>query len=298
MARRTRKPTAASGAPSVGQYVCNLCRKGFSRRSTVKDPHFNTCVRKLGNPDNLPWDSHPTCWVKRTDGSSGPSGTFPPGKPYNIEADRTVDLPEDPSISSAIATCYKEHKPSTALSTLLENRSLAIGRQMEPDMESCTPGLTPQLPYRTLQTNTDAIEPPSPNQLPSFRSLQLPEVKPRISSLKMNQMASAVMGMSREQAGKSDEDTLRKPEDVHTSIEQPKPGASEKEKQQAVVWLAQDVYKGRFLVDVEGRLSDQLKVVAKFRDLAMILEGMEGMEKIHEMLVAELGEHALPWLPL
>ncbi|KAL8854260.1 MAG: hypothetical protein Q9221_000974 [Calogaya cf. arnoldii] len=246
-------------------------------------------------------------WVK-------PSGTFPPGKPDNIERDRTADLAEDPSMSSAIATCYKEHKPSTALSTLLENRNLAdpsryvTTKQIEPDMESYTPGLDPQLPYRKLQTNTNAIEPSSPNQLPSFRSLQLPEVKPRISSLKMNQMASAVMGMSREQAGKSDEDALRiwnlwmnlcqKPEDVHTSIEQPKPGAAEKERQQAVVWLAQDVYKGRFLMDVEGRLSDQLKVVARFRDLAMILEGMEGMERIHEMLVAELGEHALSWLPL
>lgn len=114
------------------------------------------------------------------------------------------------------ATCYKEHKPSTALSTLLENRNLAdpsryaIARLIGPDSESGTPCQVPQIPYPTLLPTINTMEQsPSPAQLPSFQSLQLPEVKPRISSLKMNQMASAVMGMSREQAGKSDEDALR-----------------------------------------------------------------------------------------
>lgn len=89
----------------------------------------------------------------------------------------------------------------------------------------------------------------------------------------------------------------QKPESVPTSVEQPKPGASEKEKQQAVVWLAQDVYKGRFLADAQGRLSNQLTVVAKFRDLALTLQGREGMRRIQGMLAAELGERALSVLP-
>ena len=49
-------------------------------------------------------------------------------------------------------------------------------------------------------------------------------------------------------------------------------------------------------MDVEGRISDQLKVVAKFRDLAMVLEGEAGKHKIHGMLADELGDHAISWL--
>lgn len=63
------------------------------------------------------------------------------------------------------------------------------------------------------------------------------------------------------------------------------------------MWLAQDVYKGRFLPDAQGRLSNQLSVVAKFRDLALTLQGREGMQRIHGMLAAELGERALSMLP-
>ncbi|KAL8674329.1 MAG: hypothetical protein Q9168_001258 [Polycauliona sp. 1 TL-2023] len=338
MARRTRKSLATSGAPSVGQHVCGLCHKGFSRRSTVKDPHFSMCVRKTGNPDDLPWDSHPTCWVKRGDGSSGPSGTIPPGKPDKVDEDHSA-APEKSSAIPTIATRYNERKPSTALSTLLEHRNLAdpsryaLARRMAPETERGTPPSQTlrAAPYRALRPKSNANEQPSSSkQLPSFQSLRLPEVKRRISGLKMNQIASLVMGMSRDQAGKGDEDTLRvwnlwmdlnskkakkkkkkpksmhrankirvtqKPDSIATSVEQPKPGSSQKERQQAVVWLAQDVYKGRFLVDVEGQLSDQLMVVAKFMDLAMDLEGMEGKQKIHEMLVGEIGEHAIAMLP-
>ena len=77
---------------------------------------------------------------------------------------------------------------------------------MGPSLESGAPD---QTSYRPLLPKHTTSEPSSPNQLPSIWSLRLPEVKPRISSLKMNQMASLVMGMSREQAVKSDEDALR-----------------------------------------------------------------------------------------
>lgn len=64
---------------SVGLYTCALCKKGFTRRATVKDPHFPRCVSKNGNPKNLVWDDHPSCWVKLPDGTKGKSGFIPPG---------------------------------------------------------------------------------------------------------------------------------------------------------------------------------------------------------------------------
>ncbi|KAL9639630.1 MAG: hypothetical protein Q9204_001004, partial [Flavoplaca sp. TL-2023a] len=148
---------------------------------------------------------------KMSDVSDVPSGTSPPGKHCKIEEHLNTDS-QDLSGFSTIITSDNEHKPSTALSTLLENRNLAdpsrydIARQMGPGLESGAPD---QTPYRPLLPKYTTSEPSSPNQLPSIWSLRLPEVKPRISSLKMNQMASLVMGMSREQAVKSDEDALR-----------------------------------------------------------------------------------------
>jgi hypothetical protein len=64
---------------SVGSYTCALCKRGFTRRATVKDPHFPRCVAKNGNPKDLVWDEHPSCWVKLPDGTKGKSGFNPPG---------------------------------------------------------------------------------------------------------------------------------------------------------------------------------------------------------------------------
>ena len=61
------------------KYICALCKKGFTRKSTVKDPHFPSCVRKNGNPDNIAWDDHPSCYMRLADGSRGPSNTRPAG---------------------------------------------------------------------------------------------------------------------------------------------------------------------------------------------------------------------------
>lgn len=73
--RHLRRPRNGPGA-SARPFLCGLCNKGFSRRHTVKEPHFFSCVRRKGNPSNLPWDSHPSCWVVRTDGTRGPSEVF------------------------------------------------------------------------------------------------------------------------------------------------------------------------------------------------------------------------------
>ena len=57
-------------------FICALCEKGFTRRNTVKDPHFARCVKRNGNPTGLAWDAHPSCWYP---GATGPSGTTPCG---------------------------------------------------------------------------------------------------------------------------------------------------------------------------------------------------------------------------
>ena len=50
-ARLKSKSTSTVRAP----YICALCNKGFTRKATVKDPHFPSCVGRRGNPDNKAW---------------------------------------------------------------------------------------------------------------------------------------------------------------------------------------------------------------------------------------------------
>ena len=69
-------------ALSVGPFKCCICKKGFTRRCTIQDPHFSSCVRRNGNPRDLPWDAHPSCWTK---GSGGPSGTMAPGARRSLQ---------------------------------------------------------------------------------------------------------------------------------------------------------------------------------------------------------------------
>lgn len=97
--KRPRNGPRASARP----FLCGLCNKGFSRRLTVKEPHFQSCVRKNGNPDNQPWDSHPTCWVRRSDGTRGPSGSSPPKTPYKWEQDKKVQLD---GVTFSLRHCY------------------------------------------------------------------------------------------------------------------------------------------------------------------------------------------------
>ena len=158
-----------------------------------------------------------------------------------VEKDKIAGS-ENPSAISASANVYKEYKPSNALSTLLENRNLAdssrydLARQEQQDTQTDAPSYLPrnraifkqvlhfrplafgtfvvtrrQTPpnhYRALLPKLNAMEPSTPNQLPSLQNLQLPDVKLQISDLKMMQMASAVIGMTRERGKKSDEDAL------------------------------------------------------------------------------------------
>ncbi|KAL8764300.1 MAG: hypothetical protein Q9184_000005 [Pyrenodesmia sp. 2 TL-2023] len=77
---RTQRPRNEPGA-NPKPYICGLCGQGFTRRYTVYDTHFQSCVKRNGNPDELSWDSHPSCQPK---GSLRPLGTSPPTKTYKL----------------------------------------------------------------------------------------------------------------------------------------------------------------------------------------------------------------------
>ena len=66
------------------------------------------------------------------------------------------------------------------------------------------------------------------------------------------------------------------------------PNYSQKERQQAVVWLAQDAYIG-LLGEVQD-LADQLKLVTIWRDITKCLGNVDGVARIHDLLLGELGE--------
>lgn len=59
-----------------GSFICPLCGKGFTRRSTVKDPHFPACAARHGNPYNIRWDADESCRDRRVGRkNSGSSST-------------------------------------------------------------------------------------------------------------------------------------------------------------------------------------------------------------------------------
>lgn len=66
-----------------------------------------------------------------------------------------------------------------------------------------------------------------------------------------------------------------------------KPNSSQKERQQAVVWLAQDVYIGQ-LAQIRNP-TDQLKMAALWRDMTKHLGNTEGLVRIHDLMISELG---------
>ena len=68
----------------------------------------------------------------------------------------------------------------------------------------------------------------------------------------------------------------------------PLPYFDQKQRQQAVVWLAQDVH-GAYLERMHN-LDDQIHVVRLWRDLAAFLNDWPGHTKIQRLLVEAWGE--------
>lgn len=79
------------------------------------------------------------------------------------------------------------------------------------------------------------------------------------------------------------------PPGVSSSVKAPTAGCGEKARQQAVVWLAQDVYAA-LLGDDEPTLRSQLKLVTMWRDIVGSLNDDEGVAKIHDLLIDALGQ--------
>ncbi len=62
----------------------------------------------------------------------------------------------------------------------------------------------------------------------------------------------------------------------------------QRERQQAVIWMAQDAFKA-VLGRVKG-LRDQLQMVVVWRDISQGLDDTEGVIKIHDLLVEAIGQ--------
>lgn len=78
------------------------------------------------------------------------------------------------------------------------------------------------------------------------------------------------------------------PPGVSSDVTAPTAGCGEKARQQAVVWLAQDVYAG--VMGAEQTLQSQLAWVTVWRDILGSLEDDEGVARIHDLLIGALGQ--------
>ncbi|KAL8872190.1 MAG: hypothetical protein Q9174_002133, partial [Haloplaca sp. 1 TL-2023] len=156
--------------------------------------------------------------------------------------------------------------------------------------------------YRGLPDTNEVLTSPPSLRLPTLADLGLSTNRPTISSLAMNQMANVVMSATRGIAGEDDEGALRMwrllssllPKDQSTLVQQPVVGASEKERQQAVVWLGQDVF-GSLIAKAQDRLVDNVKIVRLFREIATQLRDNGSEQRINQIMVAELGERGASW---
>ncbi len=80
---------------------------------------------------------------------------------------------------------------------------------------------------------------------------------------------------------------MKLPEGATSDVVAPHPHFDQKQRQQAVVWLAQDVYEAR-LAKVHNR-DDQLRMVKLWRDLIVFLDDWPGYTKMQELLVEAWG---------
>ena len=76
--------------PARAGCECCLCGLRFTRRETLRYTHFNGCARRRGNPRGLPWDAHPSCWLR---GAQGPSGRGTGARGHDAVAAADPDLP-------------------------------------------------------------------------------------------------------------------------------------------------------------------------------------------------------------
>ncbi|MCJ1287973.1 hypothetical protein MMC26_007326 [Xylographa opegraphella] len=74
--------SAAPAAPAApADFICGLCRRSFTRRSTIYLRHWQLCQRNRGNPHGLPWDSDPSCRMTPYNYKTGPPAPTPVAAP-------------------------------------------------------------------------------------------------------------------------------------------------------------------------------------------------------------------------
>lgn len=125
---RERLKRKAKKRTTGGSYICPLCGKGFTRRSTVKDPHFPTCVARHGNPNHIQWDADESCRARRVGRkNSGSSGAaFVPRFQQSEKSED--DEAEDPDIEVAVlddeVRCLKVRIASSMLILVMHEKEL------------------------------------------------------------------------------------------------------------------------------------------------------------------------------
>lgn len=81
---------------------------------------------------------------------------------------------------------------------------------------------------------------------------------------------------------------MQLPEGASSDVVAPHPHSDRKQRQQAVVWLAQDVY-GAYLDRVQDA-EDHLHMVRLWRDLTVFLNDWPGHTKMQELLIEACGK--------
>ncbi|KAL9026943.1 MAG: hypothetical protein Q9196_004461 [Gyalolechia fulgens] len=193
--RHSKRPRNGPGA-SARTFVCGLCNKGFSRRHTVKEPHFLSCVRRKGNPGNLPWDSHPSCWVVHTDGTRGPSGTSPPSNAFGRPNHTEAKIQESDSALTAPCKQMSPEDPSgNANTTSTEQPQDGHGISSSPDLLApweLKPPWTPRRPgpARTEEGQEREVGSSSSPFLPAYPDPETPLAPYRLPPHPGSQLAS------------------------------------------------------------------------------------------------------------
>lgn len=143
-----------------------------------------------------------------------------------------------------------------------------------------------------------------------------PENKALVPGMIMNQLANVAIAKSKSKAGSSEEEAveifriwrnlvsslanrhcirllehLAAARGAFSNIIAPNQDSGQKVRQQAVVWLAQDVYSA-YSNGVQT-LDDQLHLVRIWRDLLLHFDDHEGVRKIEALLVQALGKDAV-----
>ncbi|KAI4158733.1 MAG: hypothetical protein L6R39_000470 [Caloplaca ligustica] len=133
-------------------------------------------------------------------------------------------------------------------------------------------------------------------RLPSIAELGLSTFTPKISELALNKIASIALGVTRRIAGLGDEEAarmwklwlIRLQPGTTSKVQPPAPGATQQQRQQAVVWLGQDVYRGLLSVD-RGWFSDRLRICEIFIEVAKQLDDDEAVSEIRALFRQEVG---------